>query len=347
MKTKKRQWQRAKWEHCRCTCVTEQPCSPVTSSPFHFYNCISGLAHTHAVATGGSIAQLNVFSFPFLRRLCKVEPGRAGTTPTNPTLGQPTLPPDHWHLYSSLVTFDTGLRELKLLTLDRKRGSDGWAEEQRRRQTEGREGKERLTGGLGWPRLHTGNSGSGSVRNRCEIKPVLYNTKCVRVFLPLKPPSSKAVARILFCPAHSYSSKPRPFSPSMSAESSSPNAPSRWHINTHKYRDTLIIFVLQISTTFSTWFYWWKTVQISTARFTCTIPRSAVISSHIAGKRQQDINCTKNSNVFAVAIIKSIPPGNGARKCQKLCFIWLYKPRANMLQLLYKDLYKEKICIGS
>lgn len=55
-------------------------------------------------------------------------------------------------------------------------------------------------------------------------------------FIPLNPPSSKAVALILFCPAHSYSSKPRPLSPSMSAESSS-NVPSRWHTDINIYLD--------------------------------------------------------------------------------------------------------------
>lgn len=57
------------------------------------------------------------------------------------------------------------------------------------------------------------------------------------LFIPLNPPSSKAVALILFCPAHSYSSKPRPLSPSMSAESSSPNVPSRWHTHINIYID--------------------------------------------------------------------------------------------------------------
>lgn len=57
------------------------------------------------------------------------------------------------------------------------------------------------------------------------------------LFIPLNPPSSKAVALILFCPAHSYSSKPRPLSPSMSAESSSPNVPSRWHTDINTYLD--------------------------------------------------------------------------------------------------------------
>lgn len=64
-----------------------------------------------------------------------------------------------------------------------------------------------------------------SFRNRREIT----SGSPLCAFIPLNPPSSKAVALILFCPAHSYSSKPRPLSPSMSPESSSPNAPSRWH----------------------------------------------------------------------------------------------------------------------
>lgn len=116
-------------------CAPQWPALPSSS--------IIAFLGTHITVTSGSIAQLNVFSLPLLKGLCRAKPSWAWVTHN-----QPTLPPDHWHHYSSVVTFNNRLRELTLLTLNRDRGNDGCEQRNKDRWRERKEGEDKQGYGL-------------------------------------------------------------------------------------------------------------------------------------------------------------------------------------------------------
>lgn len=112
-------------------CAPQWPALPSAS--------IIAFLGTHIAVTSGSIAQLNVFSFPLLKGPCRAKPSWAGVTHN-----QPTLPQDHWHHYSSLITFNTGLRELTVLTLEVAEGMTG------ERRNKDRQGERKDRQKYGW-----------------------------------------------------------------------------------------------------------------------------------------------------------------------------------------------------
>lgn len=113
-----------------CCCAPQWPALPSSS--------IIAFLGTHIAVTSGSIAQLNVFSFPLLKGLCRAKPSWAGVTHNQThTATRPLAPlqlPDliqHWSQGTDTAHAGCGSR------------NDGWAEKQR--QTEGEKGRKGQT----------------------------------------------------------------------------------------------------------------------------------------------------------------------------------------------------------